>query len=174
MATGIRRHPTFVIVVAFAAAVECLAVLPAAQPPHTPPRGGILLSAIGAGGSSLDPHQEQTFATIQPVEPLYSTLLQLDPYSYPNVVGDVASEWKISPDGLSYTFKIRQDIRFHDGSPLTAADVKASYDKILNPPEGVRSIRKHHYSAVASVEAPDPATDVFKLKFPSASLLANL
>src|SRR5437660_895243 len=116
----------------------------------------------------------QTFATIQPVAPLYSTLLQIDPYSYPNVVGDVASEWKISPDGLTYTFKIRQDIRFHDGSPLTAADVKASYDKILNPPEGVRSIRKHHYSAVASVEAPDPATVVFKLKFPSASLLANL
>src|SRR5438132_1295756 len=174
MATGIRRHPTFVIVVAFAAAVECLAVLAAAQSPDTPRRGGILLAAIGADAPSLDPHQEQTFATIQPVAPLYSTLLQIDPYSYPNVVGDVASEWKISPDGLSYTFKIRQDIRFHDGSPLTAADVKASYDKILNPPEGVRSIRKHHYSAVASVEAPDPATVVFKLKFPSASLLANL
>src|SRR5205807_1847935 len=174
MATGIRRHQTFVTVVALAAVVGGLAVLAAAQSPDTPRRGGILLAAIGADAPSLDPHQEQTFATIQPVAPLYSTLLQIDPYSYPNVVGDVASEWKISPDGLTYTFKIRQDIRFHDGSPLTAADVKASYDKILNPPEGVRSIRKHHYSAVASVEAPDPATVVFKLKFPSASLLANL
>src|SRR5262249_11105590 len=75
---------------------------------------------------------------------------------------------------LLYTFKIRQGIRFHDGSPLTSADVKASYDKILFPPEGVRSIRKHHYSSVASVEAPDPSTVVFKLKFPSASLLVNL
>src|SRR5881296_2613265 len=174
MATGIRRHPTFVIVVAFAAAVECLAVLAAAQSPDTPRRGGILLAAIGADAPSLDPHQEQTFATIQPVAPLYSTLLQIDPYSYPNVIGDVASEWKISPDGLTYTFKIRQDIRFHDGSPLTAADVKATYDKILFPPAGVRSIRKQHYSAVASVEAPDPSTVVFKLKFPSASLLSNL
>src|SRR2546427_3511268 len=174
MATGIRRHPTFVIVVTFTAAVGGLAVLAAAQSPDTPRRGGILLAAIGADAPSLDPHQEQTFATIQPVAPLYSTLLQIDPYSYPNVVGDVASEWKISPDGLTYTFKIRQDIRFHDGSPLTAADVKASHDKILFPPEGVRSIRKHHYSAVASVEAPDPSTVVFKLKFPSASLLANL
>src|SRR5438093_126012 len=145
-----------------------------AQSPDTPRRGGVLLAAIGADAPSLDPHQEQTFATIQPVAPLYSTLLQIDPYSYPNVIGDVASEWKISPDGLTYTFKIRQDIRFHDGSPLTAADVKASHDKILFPPEGVRSIRKHHYSAVASVEAPDPSTVVFKLKFPSASLLANL
>jgi peptide/nickel transport system substrate-binding protein len=133
-----------------------------------------LLAAIGADAPSLDPHQEQTFATLQPVAPLYSTLLQIDPYSYPNVIGDVASEWNISPDGLTYTFKIRQDIRFHDGSPLTAADVKATYDKILFPPDGVRSIRKHHYSAVARVEAPDPSTVVFKLKFPSASLLVNL
>ena len=78
--------------------------------------------------------RSSTFATIQPVAPLYSTLLQIDPYSYPNVIGDVATEWKIAPDGLTYTFKIRQGIRFHDGSPLTAADVKASYDKILFPP----------------------------------------
>ncbi|HZN52289.1 MAG TPA: ABC transporter substrate-binding protein, partial [Methylomirabilota bacterium] len=125
-----------------------------AQSPDTPRRGGVLLAAIGADAPSLDPHQEQTFATIQPVAPLYSTLLQIDPYNYPNVVGDVASEWKISSDGLTYTFKIRSGIRFHDGSPLTAADVKASYDKIIFPPDGVRSIRKEHYSAVASVEAP--------------------
>src|SRR5438046_2794274 len=174
MATGIRRHQTFVRVVTFTAAVGCLAVLAAAQSPDTPRRGGVLLAAIGADAPSLDPHQEQTFATVQPVAPLYSTLLQIDPYSYPTVIGDVASEWKISPDGLTYTFKIRPGIRFHDGSPLTAAAVKASYDKIVFPPDAVRSIRKHHYSAIASVEAPDPGTIIFKLKFPSASLLVNL
>ena len=106
--------------------------------------------------------------------PLYSTLIQIDPLSYPKIIGDAASEWKIAPDGLTYTFKIRQGIRFHDGSPLTAADVKATYDKIVFPPAGVRSIRKNAYTAVASVEAPDPSTVVFKLKFPSASLLGNL
>src|SRR5262245_60871001 len=141
---------------------------------ETPRRGGVLLAVIGADAPSLDPHQEQTFATLQPVAPLYSTLLQIDPYNYPNIIGDVASEWTISPDGLTYTFKIRPGIWFHDGSPLTAADVKATYDKIISPPDGVRSIRKLFYSAVASVEAPDPGTVVFKLKFPSASLLAGL
>src|SRR5205814_5715842 len=65
-------------------------------------------------------------------------------------------------------------IRFHDGSPLAAVDVKASYDKIVSPPPGVRSIRKNAYAAVSSIEAPDPGTVVFKLKFPSASLLDNL
>jgi peptide/nickel transport system substrate-binding protein len=141
---------------------------------ETPRKGGVLLAVIGADPPSLDAHQESTFANIQLVAPLYSLLLQIDPFEYPKITGDVATEWKISPDSLTYTFKLRPGIRFHDGSPLTAADVKATYDKIIWPPEGVRSIRKNSYSAVASVEAPDPSTVVFKLKFPSASLLANL
>ena len=107
--------------------LRVLAAMPAAvEAQETPRRGGVLLAAIGADAPSLDPHQEQTFATLQPVAPLYSTLLQIDPYSYPNVIGDLATEWKISPDGLTYTFKLRQGVRFHDGSPLTSADVKAS------------------------------------------------
>ena len=140
---------------------------------ETPRRGGVLLATIGADAPSLDPHQEQTFATLQPVAPLYSTLLQIDPYSYPNVIGDLATEWSITPDALTYTFKLRQGVRFHDGSPLTSADVKANYEKIIWPPQGVRSIRAPHYAAVASIEAPDPGTVVFKTKYPSASLLTN-
>ena len=141
---------------------------------ETPRRGGVLLAVIGADPPTLDPHQEGTFATLQVVAPLYSTLLQIDPYNYPKVIGDLASDWRISPDGLTYTFKLRPGVRFHDGSALTAADVKASYDKIVFPPDGVRSIRKAAYTAVAGIEAPDPATVVFKLKFPSASLIDNL
>jgi len=176
MATRIRRHRILLTVLALAVLVGSLvaATRAAAQAPETPRRGGVLLAAIGADAPSLDPHQEQTFATLQPVAPLYSTLLQIDPYRYPNVIGDVASEWKISPDGLTYTFKLHPGIRFHDGSTMTAADVKATYDKIVFPPDAVRSIRKFHYSAIASIEAPDPSTVVFKLKFPSASLLSNL
>src|SRR4029453_13533790 len=86
----------------------------------------------------------------------------------------VAAEGKITPDGLTYTFKLRQGIRFHDGSPLTSADLKATYEKIIFPPEGVRSIPRNTYAAVASIETPDATTIVFKLKHPSASLLDNL
>ena len=175
MTNAIPRHRPLSALVALGILVGTvlLATAPVAAQ-DTPRRGGVLLAAIGADAPSLDPHQEQTFATLQPVAPLYSTLLQIDPYRYPNVIGDVASEWTIAPDGLTYTFKLHPGIRFHDGSPLTAVDVKATYDKILEPPEGVRSIRKHHYSAIASVEAPEAGTVVFKLKFPSASLLTNL
>jgi peptide/nickel transport system substrate-binding protein len=171
-----RRDRTLVSTLALAVLITSLAVVvpAAAQSKETPRRGGILLAAIGADAPSLDPHQETTFATMEVVAPLYSTLLQIDPLNYPKIIGDLATEWKIAPDGLTYTFKIHRGVRFHDGSPLTAADVKATYDKIVFPPPGVRSVRKNSYAAVQSIEAPDADTVVFKLKFPSASLLDNL
>ena len=165
---------TAVLLAFMASSVVLVAVPTELQAAETPRRGGVLLAVIGADPPSLDPHQESTFANIQLVAPLYSTLIQIDPYNFPKIIGDVATEWKVTPDGLTYTFKIRQGIRFHDGSPLTAADVKATYDKIVSPPEGVRSVRKNAYTAVARIETPDPSTVVFKLKFPSASLLDNL
>ncbi len=176
MTAPIRHRPLFVSLVALTLLLGSLvATMPGAvQAADTPRRGGVLLAVIGADPPSLDPHQESTFANIELVAPLYSTLLQLDPYSYPKIIGDLATEWKISPDGLTYTFKIHPGVKFHDGSPLTSADIKASYDKIIFPPAGVRSVRKNAYTAVTHVEAPDPTTVVFKLKFPSASLLANL
>ncbi len=176
MVERIRRHATVFRVVFATLLVGSLVVgmAGAASTAETPRRGGVLLAVIGADPPSLDPHQESTFANIELVAPCYSTLLEIDPYHYPKIIGDVASEWKIAPDGLTYTFKIHQGIRFHDGSPMTAADVKASYDKIVFPPEGVRSVRKKAYTAVERIEAPDPSTVVFRLKFPSASLLANL
>jgi len=176
MAAGTRRCRAVLTVVALAVLVTSLvlAMPGTAAAAETPRKGGILLAVIGADAPSLDPHQESTFATLQMVAPLYSTLVQIDPYNYPKIIGDAATEWNIAPDGLTYTFKIRPGIKFHDGAPLTATDVKATYDKIVFPPEGVRSIRKNAYSAVTSIAAPDPGTVVFKLKFPSASLLDNL
>ena len=176
MMARVRRHPMRVTVVALALLVlSALAAIPAeGQSTDAPRRGGVLLAVIGAEPPSLDPHQEGTFANIQLVAPLYSTLLQFDPLNFSKIIGDLATEWKIAPDGLTYTFKIHQGVRFHDGSTLTAADVKASYDKIIFPPQGVRSFRKSSFTAVERVEAPDAGTVVFKLKFPSASLLANL
>ena len=176
MAAGIRRHPTLfsAAVLALLVAWAIVATPGVVRAAETPRRGGILLAVIGAEPPSLDPHQEGTFANIQLVAPFYSLLLQFDPLSFPKIIGDVATEWKIAPDGLTYTFKIHQGIRFHDGSPLTAADVKASYDKIIFPPPGVGSFRKSAFTAVERVEASDAGTVVFKLKFASASLLPNL
>ena len=176
MATGARHHRSRLIITVLTILMGGVVVASAAdaQPPEIPRRGGVLLAAIAADAPSLDAHQEATFATMELVAPLYSLLIQIDPLNYPRIIGDLATEWNIAPDGLSYTFKIRQGVTFHDGSPLTAADIKATYDKIIFPPVGVRSTRKNAYTAVSSVEAPDASTVVFKLKFPSASLLGNL
>src|SRR5881296_1949552 len=116
MAAGSRRYHVRLIVLALAVLVA--SAVTAVNAAETPRRGGILLAVIGADPPSLDPHQESTFATLQLVAPLYSTLLQSDPYAYPKIIGDAATEWKISPDALTYTFKIRHGIKFHDGSPL--------------------------------------------------------
>jgi peptide/nickel transport system substrate-binding protein len=169
-----RRQRALFTVAAICALIGAVAATVSAAQAQTPRRGGVLLAAIAADAPSLDPHQETTFATIELVAPLYSLLLQIDPLNYPKIIGDLATDWKISPDGLTYTFTIRQGVRFHDGSTLTAADIKASYDKIVAPPQGVRSVRRNAYTAISSIEASDPETVVFKLKFPSASLLSNL
>jgi peptide/nickel transport system substrate-binding protein len=174
MAAGIRRRQGVLALVALAVLIAALALPMPGTAAETPRRGGVLLAAIGADPPSLDPHQESTFANIQLVAPLYSTLLQFDPLDSSKIIGDAGTEWKTSPDGLTVTVKVRQDIKFHDGSPLTAADVKASYDKIVFPPKGVKSIRKAHYEVVKAIEAPDPATVVFRLKHPSAAFVANL
>src|SRR5207244_4234396 len=72
------------------------------------------------------------------------------------------------------TFKLRRGVKFHDGSDLTSKDVKATYDKIVNPPADVVSFRKGQYTAIEAVEAPDPTTVVFRLKWPAASLITAL
>ena len=76
--------------------------------------------------------------------------------------------------GKTYTFKIRDGVKFHDGSPLTAADVAASWNKIIVPPAGVISARQSYFTMVDKVEAPDPTTVVFRLKFATAAFLPAL
>src|SRR3972149_1612585 len=149
-------------------------IIPAAMAAEQPKAGGTLTFAVAAEPASYDLHRETSFASIHPVAPHYSLLVKFNQWKYPEIEGDVAESWNISKDGLTYTFKIRKGIKFHDGSVLTANDVKATYDKIIFPPKGLVSARDASYEMVKSVEAPDDQTVVFRLKWPAASLLANL
>lgn len=139
-----------------------------------PRPGGELVFAVAETPPSFDGHRETTFAMLHPVSPHYSTLLRFDPFDFPKVAGEVAESWTVSKDGLTYTFKVRRGIQFHDGSPLTSRDVKASYDKIIFPPPGVASARQASYVVVDKIETPDIFTVIFHLKRPSASFLALL
>ncbi len=138
-----------------------------------PTRGGTLDFAVDAEPPNYDCHANFSFVFIHPVIPHYSTLLKFDTANYPQVVGDLAESWSVSTDRRTYTFKLRQNVLFHDGSRLTSADVKASYDRIIHPPQGVLSVRRADYAAVAGIDTPDPATVVFHLQWPEAAMLAN-
>ena len=138
-----------------------------------PVSGGLLKFAVGAEPPNYDCHAQSSFAFIHPVRPHYSTLLKFDTANYPKVVGDVAESWTVAKDGLTYTFKLRKGIKFHDGSVLSAEDIKATYDRIRQPPKGVLSLREEGYADIAAIETPDPLTVVFKLKKPNASMLSN-
>ena len=145
----------------------------------TPKQGGTLTYVIPADAPpSFDAHRETTFATIHSVAPFYSVLIRVNPQnpgSTTDFVCDLCTEMpKPTDDGRTYTFKIRQGVKFHDGSPLTAADVAASWQHIIFPPEGVLSPRESHFMMVDKVEAPDPTTAVFRLKFATDAFLPAL
>jgi peptide/nickel transport system substrate-binding protein len=123
-----------------------------------PRSGGELIFAVPSEPPSYDGHREETFGLIHPVAPFYSLLLRVDPEDPNKIEGDLAEGWTISEDELTYTFKIRKGVQFHDGSLLTAKDVKATYDKIVFPPAGVASTRKGQYEMVEAIEAPDDQT----------------
>src|SRR3954465_12296043 len=144
-----------------------------AQQAAQPKRGGTLQFAVDAEPPNYDCHANVSFAFIHPVAPHYSTLLKFDGANYPQVKGDLADSWTVSPDKKTYTFKLRPNVLFHDGSKLTSADVKASYERIVKPPEGVVSARQVNYSSIAAIETPDPLTVIFRLKWPEAAMLAN-
>lgn len=140
---------------------------------QAPKRGGALTYAIGAETPHYDCHGSDTYATLQFASPFYSTLLQFDLSKYPGVKGDLAKSWTVAPDLMSYTFVLHDGVKFHDGSALTSADVKATYDRMRNPPTGVVSTRKATFDDIGSIETPNATTVVFKMKKPNPSMLEH-
>src|SRR5271156_5557233 len=115
------------------------AALPAGAD-EAPKRGGVLTYMTPADAPpSFDGYREGTYATVHMTAPFYSVLIRVNPEnpsSTTDFVCDLCTEMpKPTDDGKIYTFKIRDGVKFHDGLPLTAADVAASWQEIVNPPE---------------------------------------
>ena len=162
-----------------AVAVFALALWSFAPAVAAPKKGGTLKFVVGSKIPSYDGHIESTFGMIHPIRPFYSLLIRVNPdnpASPTDFVCDVCEGGIPAPtEGhTKYTFKIRDDITFHNGQKLTSADVKATYDKIISPPKGIESNRKAFFSMVKSVSAPDPKTLVFKLKYPTGAFVPAL
>jgi peptide/nickel transport system substrate-binding protein len=144
-----------------------------------PKRGGTLTYMIPADAPpSLDGHRETTYATVHAAAPFYSVLIRINPMnpsSPDDFVCDLCTEMpKPTDGGKTWTFKIRDGVKWHDGSPLTAADVAASWHEIINPRPGVSSARQPYFVMVDKVEATDASTVVFKLKFATSAFLPAL
>lgn len=138
-----------------------------------PKRGGTLVFASTVEPKDYDCDDNTSFAFLHPLAPHYSTLLKFDAANYPAIEGDLATSWTVSSDRRVYAFKLRPNVLFHDGTRLTSADIKASYERIVRPPTGVVSARQVDYAAIERIDTPDPLTVVFLLRWPDAAMLAN-
>ncbi|MBI3513603.1 MAG: ABC transporter substrate-binding protein [Proteobacteria bacterium] len=145
----------------------------------TPKRGGTLTYTIPADApASFDGHRETSFATVHSIAPFYSVLIRINPdnpSSTTDFVCDLCTEMpKPTDDGRTWAFKIRPDVKWHDGSLLTADDVATSWRYVVNPPEGISSARESFYLMVDRIEVPDRQTVTFRLKFASNAFLPAL
>lgn len=155
------------------AAIMAMGVPTVAQAQEAPQRGGTLTHAVEVEPNTLDCHASATSFTLLLVAPHYSTLLRFDPNDHQKIVGDLAQSWTVSDDGLSYTFKLRPNVRFHDGTTLTSEDIRATYERLRKPPEGVTSARQVRFQELQSIATPDPLTVVFRMATRNPGMEAN-
>ena len=120
-----------------------------------PKPGGTLRVATSTDPVGLDPMISSAYSTALITEHVYGSLMQYDK-ELNEVQPDLAESVEISEDKLLYTFKLRAGVKWHDGQPFTAEDVKFSMERQKNPDTG--SPNAYMYSEVAEVTAVDPAT----------------
>ena len=153
-----------------AVAVASLAVPAAAA--AQPKRGGILKFALNTDPPKLDPAASGPTGAIDTVcSMVYSRLVNYKPDAS-GVIPDLAERWEVSRDGKVYTFFLRKGVKWHNGKEFTAADVKFSFDRLLNP----RTAAPYapNFGKDVRVEAVGPTTVRFTLPTPNAAFLALL
>jgi peptide/nickel transport system substrate-binding protein len=141
----------------------------AAAAATAPTAGKRVLRITFSWPDRIDPAVGNDYVGATSLANLYDTLV------FPNASGGVdpwlATSWDVSQDGLTYTFHLRQDVKFHDGTPLKASDVVYSYDRLSTIGQGFAYLVT---ADVSGVTAPDDNTVVFTLNQPSALFLPSL
>src|SRR5271170_5995372 len=132
-----------------------------------PKSGGVLRFGITMRPPHFDVHQSGTINSLASQAVQFDNLVRRDPRdSGKTIIPDLAHSWEIAKDGKTYTFHLRQGLQFHDGAELTAEDVKATFDRIAKPPQGISIPRSILFKAVSEINAKDPYTIEFKLAEP--------
>ncbi|MDQ1524759.1 MAG: peptide/nickel transport system substrate-binding protein [Pyrinomonadaceae bacterium] len=139
--------------------------------------GNAFVMVLEAGQKTLDPLRGTDAASERYRQLMFNQLMRKDPkFDYE---GELASNVVTAPDGLSVTFTLRDGVKFHDGKPLTSADVKYTFDKLFasDSPKALSFVEgagANKQPLVTSIEAPDARTVVFRLRRPWLELFANL
>ncbi len=133
------------------------------------PDDGVLRVGLAQMPVSLDPRFATDAASMRVQQFVHRGLVRLDDHFRP--VADLARRWT-HPSPLEWFFLLRPGVRFHDGRPVTAADVAATLNSVLDPQQG--SPLRGGFAAVASVEATGEYTLRLHLSRPDASLLTRL
>src|SRR6266508_5221425 len=152
------------------AAILILATGPSASA-SGPKKGGTLILARAGEVTNLDPHKVPAFTSARVFELVYSYLMRLDENLA--VQPDLAESMPtVSPDGKTVTIKIRSGVKFHNGDALTSADVKYTFDRIIDAKNA--AVARSFFGDVDTITAPDATTVVFNLKTPNAALIAYM
>ena len=117
----------------------------------------------------LDPHTVSSTSSIRIFRQIYDTLIDVD--TEMNFIPSLAESWE-QPDDLTYIFKLREGVKFHNGREMTAEDVKYSFERVLNP--DTAAIGKSYYDSIDTIEVVDTYTVKFTLKEPFAPFMTNL
>ena len=125
--------------------------------------------AVEGSPPTFDPAAATDSRVDTPSINLYNALVQ-HKLGTTEIEPDLAESWEVAPDGLSYTFRLRDGVKFHDGAALTSADVAYSFDRLMSLQRGVY----RNVTAVTGVETPDPLTVVLKLDAPFPGLVQAL
>jgi peptide/nickel transport system substrate-binding protein len=164
-------------VIAGLAVAGALTTMAAAQEPK---HGGVIKIYHRDSPASASIHEEATYSTNVPFMAVFNNLVEyrqdVPQNRMDSIVPDLATSWSWSSDNKSLTFKLRDGVKWHDGKPFTASDVKCTFDKLADKSEERfrKNPRKTWYSNVTDVSVDYPAEVTFHLARPQPSLLALL
>ena len=143
---------------------------PAAAAAGTPKKGGEYILASESDANSLEPHNDLTNVRIYVTGLVYDNLVSMDQDL--KLQPGLAESWTVTPDNLTYTFKLRKGAKFHNGREVTADDVIWTYNRILDPK--TNASQKVDLEVIDTMTAPDPNTLVIKTKFIFGEFLTAL
>ena len=130
------------------------------QEAPAPPEPTTLKFALPGNPDSLDPQRTDGTLTFQVCKSIYDTLAEPEKGSG-KLVPALAESWNVSEDGLTWTFSLRKGVKFHNGDTLTSADVKATFERILDKESG--SLHFDDFGEISEIQTPDDSTVIFQL-----------